>query len=97
MTSTPTAHREVVAAEVRAWMGRRRATQTDLAKALDKSQAYISRRLSGEVPFDIDDLYRLAAFFEIEVTALLGPTRANLPDKGRLVSSGALSLKPLAA
>lgn len=89
MTSTPTAHREVVAAEVRAWMGRRRATQTDLASALNKSQAYVSRRLSGDVPFDIDDLYELAAFFKVDVPTLLGSPRANLHTEGRLLSSRA--------
>lgn len=53
-------------------MGRRRATQADLADALGKSQPYVSRRLSGEVPFDIDDLFRLAHYFDVEVTRLLG-------------------------
>lgn len=48
-----------MAAEVRAWMGRRRVTQTELAAVLGKSQPYVSRRLSGEVAFDTDDLYRL--------------------------------------
>lgn len=71
MTHTPTAQRAAVAAEVRAWMGRRRVTQTDLAVALGKSQPYVSRRLSGDVAFDTDDLFRLADLFEVEVTALL--------------------------
>lgn len=52
-------------------MGRQRATQADLAEALGKSQAYVSRRLNGEVPFDVDDLFRLAVFFDVEVTELL--------------------------
>ncbi len=57
-------------------MGRRRATQADLAEALGKSQPYVSRRLSGEVPFDIDDLYRLADYFGVEVTDLLGSPKS---------------------
>lgn len=72
MRHTPTAQREAVAAEVRSWMGRRRMTQTELAVVLDKSQAYVSRRLGGEVAFDTDDLYVLADHFGIEVADLLG-------------------------
>ncbi len=85
MTNTPTAHREAVAAEVRAWMGRRKATQTDLASALSKSQAYISRRLSGEVSFDVDDLSRLAEFFDVRLGDLLDPAvrRLLLETAGR--------------
>lgn len=52
-------------------MGRRRLTQGEVAAALGKSQPYVSRRLSGEVAFDTDDLFRLAELFEVEVTALL--------------------------
>ena len=67
-----------MAAEIRAWMGRRRATQSDLAKVLGKSQAYVSRRLSGEVPFDVDDLSRLADFFETTLRDLLDPAVRRL-------------------
>ncbi len=71
MTNALTAQRAAVAAEVRAWMGRRRATQADLATALGKSQPYVSRRLSGEVAFDTDDLFRLAEHFNVGVADLL--------------------------
>lgn len=77
MRTTPTAHREAVAAEVRAWMGRRRATQADLAAALGKSQPYVSRRLSGEVPFDTDDLYALADLLDAEVTDFLARPKSE--------------------
>lgn len=72
MTNAPTAQRAAVAAEVRAWMGRRRLNQGDLAAALGKSQPYVSRRLSGEVAFDTDDLFRLADLFKVAVHRLLG-------------------------
>ncbi len=71
MTNASTVQRAAVAAEVRAWMGRRRLTQADLAAVLEKSQPYVSRRLSGDVAFDTDDLFRLADLFEVEVAVLL--------------------------
>lgn len=51
---------EVIAAEVRAVMGRRRVNQTQLARRLDMSQAALSRRLGGETPFDVVELTRIA-------------------------------------
>lgn len=72
MRNAPTAQREAVAAEVRSWMGRRRVTQTELGTVLGKSQAYVSRRLAGDVAFDTDDLYSMAEHFKIEVADLLG-------------------------
>lgn len=82
MTNASTVHRELVAAEVRAWMGRRRVTQTDLARALGKSQAYVSRRLTGEVPFDLDDILALATFLGVAVGTLLGDA-ATVGDPSR--------------
>ncbi len=77
-------------------MGRRRVTQTDLAAALGKSQPYVSRRLSGEVAFDTDDLFRLADHFGISVHLLLG--EPELTSQERAVSSvGARSIAELQA
>ncbi len=90
MRNTPTVQRAAVAAEVRAWRGRRRLTQGDLAAALNKSQPYVSRRLSGEVAFDTDDLFRLADLFEIDVCRLLGDR--ELTSQERAVSSVGVQL-----
>jgi len=57
---------------VRAEMARRRLSQTVVAEHLGVSQMFISRRLSGDVPFDIVELYQLADFFGVPVTVLLG-------------------------
>ncbi len=92
MTYAPTTQRKAVADEVRACMARRRLTQTDLAAALERSQPYVSRRLSGDVAFDTDDLYRLAHLFEMSVFRLL--EMAELTSDERAVSSVAV---PLAA
>lgn len=49
-----------VAAEVRAQLARRGWSGTRLALALGVTQASISRRLTGDVPFDVDDLVRIS-------------------------------------
>src|SRR6476661_77591 len=83
MTDTSTAQRAAVAAEVRAWMGRRRVTQAGLAAILGKSQPYVSRRLSGDVAFDTDDLFALADHFGVSVGRLLGDAVAVGSDRFR--------------
>lgn len=60
-----------VAAEVRAEMARQHKSQTTLALDLGVSQAFLSRRLSGGVPFDIDELDRIARVLEVPVTRFL--------------------------
>ena len=62
------ASHEAVAAEVRAELARHRLSGVRAAKALGWSQNYISRRLSGTVPFDVADLAALADLLEVPVT-----------------------------
>lgn len=50
--STPSAK---VAGEIRAEMARKRVSQIRVAKALGLNQSSISRRISGEVPFDANE------------------------------------------
>lgn len=47
--------REAVAEEVRVLIARRRLNQTVLAGAIGMSQSALSRRLSTEKPFDLDE------------------------------------------
>ena len=64
--------REVIAGNIRALMGRHKTSQEKLAaEALGKKQPAISKRLSGEVAFDIDELLAIAHYFNVEVTVLL--------------------------
>jgi len=56
--ATPLA--DFVAAEVRAEMARQRFTQQMLADAIGISRAWIQRRLTGEVPWDVAELERIA-------------------------------------
>jgi len=76
MSDTTTANREAIASEVRALMGRQRVSQARLATALSMSQSALSRRLTGDQAFDTDDLFALAEFFKLEVTALFGTPKS---------------------
>lgn len=51
---------EHVAQEIRAEMGRKRATGAELARRLGVSEAYISRRLADDGAITLQDLERLA-------------------------------------
>lgn len=51
-------------------MGRHRTSQTTLAAALGMSQPALSKRLGAHQPFNLDDLCDIAAYFDVEVTAL---------------------------
>lgn len=59
--------REQVAEEVRALLARKMKTGADVAAAIGKSPMYVSRRVRGEVAFDLDDIQRIAEVLEVEI------------------------------
>lgn len=67
--STPQAER--AAGEVRAALARRQITQTRLAQETGRSQAYWSRRLSGERPMDVADLEVVASLTGTSISVLV--------------------------
>jgi transcriptional regulator with XRE-family HTH domain len=67
MPNSPTAR---VAGNVRAELARAGLSQTEFAASLGKSQAWISRRLTGSTPFDVDDLVRIAGALGVSVATL---------------------------
>lgn len=69
MPTNPVARR--VAEKVRAEVRRKGLTQCYLAQQLGTSQPFISRRLSGRVPFDVDDLAKIAELLDIPITELI--------------------------
>lgn len=71
-SQTVTPMREIVAAEVRAQMARRRITQQMLADELGREQTWVSRRVSGKVAFTVDDLAVISALFRVPIALLLG-------------------------
>jgi transcriptional regulator with XRE-family HTH domain len=87
-----------VAEEVRATMARRRVSGVALARRLGKSQPWISRRLVGDVAFDLDDLEAIATALDVPVAQLLGNAvtdsyRQPLTDVTRRVDRPVISDK----
>jgi transcriptional regulator with XRE-family HTH domain len=65
---------EAVAAEVRAYLGRQRRSGASVALELGWTQVYMSRRLTGAVAFDVNDLAAIAGVLDVPVTAFFeGP------------------------
>ncbi|SCL43221.1 Cro/C1-type HTH DNA-binding domain-containing protein [Micromonospora pallida] len=70
-TATRAHLRHLVAEEIGAHLGRRRMSGAKLARAIERSEMYVSRRLRGETAFDLDDLERIAEVLGVTVTDLL--------------------------
>jgi transcriptional regulator with XRE-family HTH domain len=81
--------RDHVAEEIRALMARRRLSGVQLAARIDKSQGYLSRRLNGVQPFDVDDLEAIAGVLGVPVSALLRPP--EIGSQGQAVTNRYLS------
>jgi transcriptional regulator with XRE-family HTH domain len=60
-----------VAATIRAEMARHKCRQQTIADALGLSVASVSRRLSGEQPFELDELATVAELFGLTVSDLI--------------------------
>jgi transcriptional regulator with XRE-family HTH domain len=65
---------EAVAAEVRAQLARKRLSGVRAARALGWTQRYLSRRMTGEVPFTASDLVALANLLEVPITTFFATT-----------------------
>lgn len=51
-------------------MGRQRVTQKRLAEALHLSQQALSRRMTGEIPLDVDEIQQIADFLNVPLSQL---------------------------
>lgn len=60
-----------VADKIRAAMSSAGVSQTTLASALSMSQASVSRRLTGEVPFDVNELEVVARALGVTASSLV--------------------------
>ena len=67
---------EQVAEEVRALMARRKISGARIARELGVSDAWISYRLSGKQPFDLNDIERIAAILEVDAIDLVASAGA---------------------
>lgn len=68
-----------VAAEIRAWMGRLEVRQSELARRLGETDQWLSMRLKGRTPIDLNELQRIAAALGIGIGRLLP---SDLDDAG---------------
>lgn len=75
MSTSPT---EVTGANVRAEMARKKVSQTAVAKHLGRSQSQVSARLSGRVPFDVNELHAIATLLDVPVSVLLPTVEAGV-------------------
>lgn len=67
---------ELAAREIRAEMGRQRRSANALAAELGVSDMYLSRRLSGQVPFDLTDVERIAEALGVPVDRFVSTAAA---------------------
>ena len=74
-TTTPLRMRYAVAEEVRVALARRQISGVKLANMIGRSQVYVSRRLRGEVPFDVDDLALIAEALGMKMVDLVSGQR----------------------
>lgn len=72
---------QAVAAEVRASLARANLTGSKAASHLGWKQQYISRRLSGTVPFDVSELLALADLLNVQVTDFFRPSLSEAQKK----------------
>ena len=71
MSNTPGVQ---VGANVRAEMARRGITQTQLAEQIGRSQPQLSKRLTGAIPFDINELTAVADALSVPIEKLTTTT-----------------------
>ncbi|NKY48022.1 helix-turn-helix domain-containing protein [Nocardia cerradoensis] len=61
-----------VVARVRGELDRRGMDQQGLAAAIGRSTSYVSTRMRGELPFDLNDVENIAIVLEIPYSQLIG-------------------------
>ena len=60
-----------VADEINAMLGRRRMAKSELARKLGVSHTWVTNRLAGTTPIDLNDLDRIARAIGVPVQSLL--------------------------
>lgn len=66
-----------IAANIRAELARGNHQQKKIAGLLDVSRMAIHRRLTGQTPFRVDELSKIANFLGVSVSELIGEERAS--------------------
>lgn len=68
-----------VAGEVRAQLARRRITGRQIGLMVGWTPAYVSRRVSGQIPFSLADLEALAKALDISISEFITRREWSLP------------------
>ena len=66
-----------VLGEIRAWMGRRGVSQSDLGRALGVAPSWMSKRLSGAVELSVSDMFVIAEALEVSPMVFFDPPAAR--------------------
>lgn len=77
---------ELVERSIRMHLASRKQTQAWLAKQLGVTPFWVSRRMSGEISFDIEVLDRIAAIFGISIDRLISDGDALSTTKKEAVA-----------
>ncbi|MFT4156526.1 MAG: helix-turn-helix transcriptional regulator [Microbacterium sp.] len=77
---------ELVERSIRMHLASRKQTQAWLAKQLGVTPFWISRRLSGEIPFDLEVLDRIATVFGIGIDRMIADGDALSADAKKVAS-----------
>lgn len=74
MTTTPertATLTTLVAAEIRAWMGRLDVRQSELARRMGETDQWLSMRLKGRTPIDLNELQRMCSALGVNAVDVL--------------------------
>lgn len=68
MTTTTTTQ---IAANIRAELGRQNKTRAALAREMDVTEMWLSRRVNAHTPITVDDLARIAGALDVPAVELM--------------------------
>lgn len=90
MTTTPertATLTSLVAAEIRAWLGRLDVRPSELARRMGENDQWMSTRLKGRTPINVNDLQRFADALGVTVIQLL-PASARVASRSQGAGTG---------
>lgn len=78
----PTRRALDIAGNIRAEIARAKVTQGEVATALGQNQQWVSRRMTGSIPWSADDLVAIADLLGVHPAVLLGGREPDGPRGG---------------
>lgn len=70
-----------VAREIKAWMGRLDIRQAELARRLGRNEQWLSTRLRGHTPINLDEMQQIADALQVRVGELLPGDTYRYPGR----------------